>query len=387
MDIKAFFDPATYTLTYVVSDPATKDAVIIDPVLDYDPAASATDTHSVEEVIRFVRDQGLQVHFILETHAHADHLSSSQRLKAEFPHAILAIGSRITQVQALFKGLFNLPAGFPADGSQFDRLLEDEEQVQAGSLSFKVMHAPGHTPADAVYLFGDALFTGDVMFMPDFGTGRCDFPGGSAEAMYDSITHLYEALPDDTRVFVGHDYQPGGRDLAYETTIGEEKQSNVQLPAGRNREEFIRFRTERDRTLSAPRLLLPSVQINIGAGRLPEAAPNGIRYLSIPINLSQPEASDDAVSVPHQGQLVCRPPVWTAPVCKPIRRVSRFNGPPCPPSLPTVAAKTVTVRAGGLFSAEHALRQGRFRGHLGNRSYRRSRRIQWAARLRGGSPF
>lgn len=300
MDIKAFYDPATNTLTYAVSDPATRDAVIIDPVLDYDPAGSATSTASVEEVIAHVRAQKLKVRYILETHAHADHLSSSQRLKAEFPGAVLAIGDQITKVQALFKGLFNLPERFATDGSQFDRLLADGEQVAAGSLSFKVLHSPGHTPADAVYLFGDALFTGDVMFMPDFGTGRCDFPGGSAEAMYDSITRLYASLPDETRVFVGHDYQPGGRALAYETTIGDQKRSNVQLPVGRSRPDFVRWRMERDATLTAPRLLLPSVQINIAAGRLPEPAPNGVRYLQIPINLLQPEASEQAQPQPKR---------------------------------------------------------------------------------------
>lgn len=300
MDIKAFFDPATYTLTYVVSDPATRDAVIIDPVLDYDPAASTTSTSSVEEVIAFVRTERLRVRYVLETHAHADHLSSSQRLKAEFPDAVLAIGEKITVVQALFKGLFNLPEDFATDGSQFDRLLADGEEVQAGSLRFKVLHSPGHTPADAVYLFGDALFTGDVMFMPDFGTGRCDFPGGSAEAMYDSIQKLYQTLPDATRVFVGHDYQPGGRELAYETSIGEQKRSNVQLPSERSRADFVRWRSERDAALTAPRLLLPSVQVNIAAGRLPDPAPNGVRYLQIPINLQQPEASEAAQPEPKR---------------------------------------------------------------------------------------
>lgn len=289
MEIKAFFDERTFTLTYVVFDPETRDAVVIDPVLDYDPAGSTTFTESVDEVAAFVNDNGLKLHYIMETHAHADHLSGSQALKRAFPEAQLAIGERITQVQRLFKEVFDLPAQFATDGRQFDRLLREGEEVQAGSLRFDVLFTPGHTPADATYRFGNTIFTGDSMFMPDFGTGRCDFPGGSARSQYDSIVNKLYKLPDETRVFVGHDYQPGGRELRYETTIGEEKRSNVQLPVGRDEEEFVRFRTERDATLSAPRLLFQSVQVNVDAGRLPDPNANGVRYLRIPVNLFRPE--------------------------------------------------------------------------------------------------
>lgn len=288
MEIRAFFDERTSTLTYVAYDPETRDAVVIDPVLDYDAAGSITFTESVDRVAAFVNDNGLRPHYILETHAHADHLSGSQALKRAFPEALLAIGERITQVQRLFKEVFDLPAQFATDGRQFDRLLHEGEVVEAGSLRFDVLFTPGHTPADVTYRFGDVIFTGDAMFMPDFGTGRCDFPGGSARAQYDSIVNKLYRLPDATRVFVGHDYQPGGRELRYETTIGEQKRANVQLPAGRDEDEFVRFRTERDATLSAPRLLFQSVQVNVDAGRLPDPQDNGVRYLRIPVNLFRP---------------------------------------------------------------------------------------------------
>jgi glyoxylase-like metal-dependent hydrolase (beta-lactamase superfamily II) len=193
----------------------------------------------------------------------------------------------------VFKEAFDLPEGFPTDGSQFDRLFRDGEQVQAGSLTFAVIFTPGHTPADVAYRIGDAVFTGDALFMPDFGTGRCDFPAGSARDSYRSITGRLYTLPEETRVFVGHDYQPGGRPLAYGTTIGEEKRANVQLPAGRDEEAFVRFRSERDKTLGTPRLLFQSVQVNIAAGRLPQAAPNQVRYLKVPINLFRPETGED----------------------------------------------------------------------------------------------
>ncbi|MDH5753201.1 MAG: MBL fold metallo-hydrolase [Deltaproteobacteria bacterium] len=285
MEIKAFFDKQTFTMTYVLSDRQSGDAVVIDPVLDYDQASSSTSTGSVQVVTDYLKSSGLNPLFIMETHAHADHLSGSQVLKEAYPQAQVGIGKRITEVQRTFKGLFNLGEDFPTDGSQFDRLFEDEETVQAGSLSFRVINTPGHTPADVSYLFGDALFTGDTMFMPDGGTGRCDFPAGSAEDLYDSITRRLYALPDETRVFVGHDYQPGGRELRYQTSIGEAKRENVQLPQGRSREEFVEFRKSRDSTLSAPRLIFPSVQVNIDAGRLPAPSSNNVRYLKIPLNL------------------------------------------------------------------------------------------------------
>jgi glyoxylase-like metal-dependent hydrolase (beta-lactamase superfamily II) len=282
ISIEAFYDPATNTLSYVVHDPKTHDAVILDSVLDYDPAAARISTASVEKLITFVKDKRLNVRMLLETHAHADHLSASQVLKEHFPHAPLAIGERIREVQATFKDVFDLPA-LKSDGSQFDRLLKDGEVVEAGSLSFKVLATPGHTPACCCYLFEDALFTGDLMFMPDGGTGRCDFPGGDAEALYRSVTEKVYQLPDTTRIFTCHDYQPGGRPLKYESTVGEEKAKNIQLAAATTKDAFVKFRTERDKTLSAPKLIYPSVQINIDAGKLPERAKNGRRYLKIPL--------------------------------------------------------------------------------------------------------
>ena len=291
MNIKAFFDPRTFTLTYVVFDEATRDAVIIDPVHDFDPAGCGLWSESVDQVVTFVKAQNLKIHFILETHAHADHLSGSQLLKAHFPDAKLAIGHRITDVQELFKGVFDLPEGFATDGSQFDMLLDEGPVYQAGSLDFDVLFTPGHTPACTTFRFGDALFTGDTMFMPDFGTGRCDFPAGSAADLYDSITKKIYAMPDETRIFVGHDYQPGGRELAWETTVGESKAKNIQLPSGRSRADFIKWRTDRDMTLDAPKLLFQSVQVNVDAGRLPEAHENGIRYLKMPLNVFRPRSA------------------------------------------------------------------------------------------------
>jgi glyoxylase-like metal-dependent hydrolase (beta-lactamase superfamily II) len=291
MNVHSFFDPATYTLTYVVFDAATRDAVVIDPVLDYDPSASRTSTRSVEAVAAFLRAQQLRVHWVLETHAHADHLSASQWLRRRFD-AKIAIGARITEVQATFKDVFDLPASFRTDGGQFDRLLGDGEVVKAGSLDVEVIATPGHTPACVSYKIGDAVFTGDALFIEDYGTGRCDFPRGSAEDLYRSVHDRLYALPDATRVFVGHDYQPGGRALRSETTIGASKAGNVQLRATTTRDAFVTLRKERDATLAAPRLLLPSVQVNIDAGRLPPARANGRRYLSVPVNLKGPTDDD-----------------------------------------------------------------------------------------------
>lgn len=230
MEIKTIFDSATFTLTYIVFDSASKDSVIIDPVLDFDPASGKASLQSVEKVMRFVKEQNLNVHYILETHAHADHLSGAHDLVARFlPKAEIAMGERIREVQEVFKKVFNFPESFKVDGSQFHKLFKDSEEVQAGSLRFKVLFTPGHTPACVSYLFGDCVFTGDAIFMPDSGTGRCDFPKGNAQDLYHSISEKLYKLPDETRVFVGHDYQPKGRALAFETTIGEQKKSNIQL--------------------------------------------------------------------------------------------------------------------------------------------------------------
>jgi glyoxylase-like metal-dependent hydrolase (beta-lactamase superfamily II)/rhodanese-related sulfurtransferase len=281
MQIQAFFDPDTFTLTYAVFDPATGDAVVIDPVLDYDVLASRTSTRSIERVAAFLRERELRLHHVLETHAHADHLSGSQWLKQHFG-APVAIGERIREVQETFRAALDLPH-LATDGGQFDRLLADGEVLAAGTLAIETIATPGHTPACVTYKIGDALFTGDALFLHDYGTGRCDFPRGSAEALYDSIQRLY-ALPDATRVFPGHDYQPGGRAVAWETTIGRSKRENPQLRATTTRAEFVALRTARDRTLAPPRLLYPSVQVNIDAGRLPPPHANGRRYLTTPIS-------------------------------------------------------------------------------------------------------
>ena len=286
MKIKEFYDPRTFTLTFVVYDEASRDAVVIDPVLDYDPGPSQTSTASVDAVSRFIEGESLTLHYVLETHAHADHLSGSQSLKARHG-AKVAIGARITEVQETFRGLLDLGADFRADGSQFDRLLQADETVMAGALAVKVIATPGHTPACVSFLIGDALFTGDALFIEDYGTGRCDFPRGSADDLYDSVQRLYQ-LPDETRVFVGHDYQPGDRALRFETTIGASKRENIQLKASTPKADYVAFRKGRDATLSAPRLIFPSVMVNVNAGLLPKPRANGRRYLSVPINMFHP---------------------------------------------------------------------------------------------------
>lgn len=290
MEIKAFYDARTFTLTYVAFDAETKDALVIDPVMDYDPVGSKVFTDSVDEVTEYLKAEGLKLHWVLETHAHADHLSGAQLLKERFPGSKTGIGERITVVQEKFKEVFSLPDDFPTDGRQFDKLIADGETVKAGSVEVKMIFTPGHTPACGTYQIDDALFTGDALFMPDMGTGRCDFPAGSADDLYASIKRLYE-LPASMRVFVGHDYQPGGRQLAYESTIGEEKEKNIQLTAGTSREDFVKFRTERDATLNAPKLLFQSIQVNIDAGKLPEPSENEMRYLKIPVNVFRPEGT------------------------------------------------------------------------------------------------
>ena len=280
--VKEFFDKATWTLTYIVYDVNSKDAVIIDPVWDYDPAGSKMSTQSAQEVLDFVKKNNLNVHFILETHAHADHVSGSQVLKKEIPNAKVGIGDNITKVQEVFKKVFNLNPGFKTDGSQFDFLLEEGKSYFAGTIKIDVIYTPGHTPACSSYVIDDAVFTGDTLFMPDYGTGRCDFPAGSADDLYESVQKLYQ-LPDRTKVYTGHDYMPNGRALQFVSTIGEEKKKNIHVKLDTLKKDFVAFRKDRDKTLSAPRLLLPSVQVNIDAGHLPEAENNGTRYLKIPI--------------------------------------------------------------------------------------------------------
>jgi len=289
MKIETFFDPHTFTLTHVVFDPATRDALVIDPVLDYDPVRSVVSTDSADRIAEFLRREALTLRAILETHAHADHLSGSQVLRARFPGAVVAIGERIREVQGVFKGVFDLGDEFTPDGHQFDRLLADGETFAAGSLTVRVIATPGHTPACVSYHVGDAVFTGDALFMPDYGTGRCDFPRGSAAALHRSVTERLYSLPDATRVFVGHDYMPGGRALAFESTIGAERQHNVQLPADRSEADFIAFRQARDAKLDPPKLLYPSLQVNIRAGHLPGPVHAGApAHLKIPFRLKQP---------------------------------------------------------------------------------------------------
>ncbi|MGH1342756.1 MAG: MBL fold metallo-hydrolase [Nannocystales bacterium] len=297
MKIEAKYHPETATLTYIVWDEETRDAVIIDPVLDYDPVASATKALSVRDLLGFVERHQLNVHAILETHAHADHITGAQALKAALGAKVL-IGEHIQTVQQTFKPVFGFGDSFATDGSQFDGLIADGELLETGSLEVRALHTPGHTPACLSFHIGDAVFTGDALFMPDQGTGRCDFPGGSAEALYDAVTTKLYGLPDSTRVFVGHDYQPGGRALAYETTIGASKAHNIQLTAETSKEAFVQFRQARDGSLAAPRLLFQSVSLNVGAGHMPTPDKNGIRRLAVPINLFNPS---DGHGVPEGG--------------------------------------------------------------------------------------
>lgn len=298
MEVRHFYDPATFTLTYLAYDPETKDAVVIDPVLDFDAVAVHTSTASVDALSEAIRGLGLRLRFVLETHAHADHLTGSQLLRRRFD-ARVCIGARITVVQEIFRSILDLPADFPTDGRQFDVLLGDGEILEAGSLRVEAIPTPGHTPACLTYRIGDALFTGDALFIEDYGTGRCDFPRGSAEDLYTSVHDRLYALPDETRVFVGHDYQPGGRPVRWQSTLGAEKRENIQLKQGTPREDFVRFRRERDATLAAPRLLFPSIQVNINAGLLPPRHANGRRYLVLPLNLRHP--TDDAGDRPEGG--------------------------------------------------------------------------------------
>lgn len=293
MHIEPFFDERTSTLTYVVFDPETRDAVVIDPVLDYEPIGSKIWTESADVVDAYVKKHNLTVHYILETHAHADHISGAAYLKDRLDGAQVMIGRDITKVQKIFKAVFNLPAGFATDGSQFDALVTPGEPFYAGSVKIESIATPGHTPACLTYKIGDAIFTGDALLMPDVGTGRCDFPAGSSDDMYTSVHDVLYAMPDATRVFVGHDY-PDGRDVAWVTTIADQKANNRALPFDRSREDYVAWRDKRDASLRAPRLLFQSVQVNIDAGNLPAAEANERQYLKIPLNVFRPEPAADA---------------------------------------------------------------------------------------------
>jgi len=281
--VRGFFDEETFTASYVVHDPATKDAAIIDSVLDFDQPSGRTSFESAQEIVAFVRDQGLKVRYIMETHAHADHLSAAPWLQEQLGGE-LVIGAEIVTVQDVFGKVFNEGTEFQRDGSQFDRLLRDGDTLMLGEIPLIALHVPGHTPADMAYVIGDAAFVGDTMFMPDYGTARADFPGGDARDLYRSVRRLMR-LPDETRVFLCHDYKaPNRTEFVWETTMLAERTANVHIHEGVTEDAFVEMRTQRDSTLEMPRLILPSIQVNMRGGRLPEAEDNGVRYLKLPLN-------------------------------------------------------------------------------------------------------
>ena len=285
--IRAFFDEATNTFSYLVADPATKRAAVIDPVLDYDPKSGEVDIRSVEAVLAAAREAGYTVEWSLETHAHADHLSGSPYVKAK-TGAKIAIGENIKEVQRIFRPVFNA-TDLKTDGSDFDRLFKDGDRFKIGGLEVEVIHTPGHTPACISYKIGDVVFVGDTLFMPDYGTARADFPGGDAHKLYQSIRRLL-SLPPRTRLFMCHDYKAPGRDsYAFETTVDEQRTRNVHVHEGVEENEFVAMRNARDATLAAPTLLLPSIQVNVRAGRFPAAEANGVRYLKIPVKFKSGE--------------------------------------------------------------------------------------------------
>jgi len=280
--VHGIFDPATWTVTYVVHQGPGTACAIIDSVLDYDPKSGRTRHTSADKVVDYVRTNDLQVAWILETHAHADHLSAASYLKGQLGGRT-AIGKHITTVQQVFKGVFNLEPGFKTDGSQFDHLFAEDEAIQVGGLTGRALSVPGHTPACVAYQFGDAVFVGDTLFMPDVGTARCDFPGGDAKTLYASTRKLL-SLPADTRLFMCHDYPPNGRAVRFETTVAEQRAGNIHVHDGITEDQFVAMRTQRDATLEMPVLILPAVQINIRAGEMPPKEANGIAYAKIPLN-------------------------------------------------------------------------------------------------------
>jgi len=279
MKIQHFFDEATGTLSYVVH--ADRTGVVIDPVRDYDPKSGRVSWASSEKIAAYVERERLSIPYVIDTHAHADHLTGIPFFRERFG-ARSVTGARVGEVQRAFRDVFNLGESFPVDGRQFDVLVEEDERLGFGSLEVEALHTPGHTPAHMSWKIGDAVFVGDTLFMPDYGSARCDFPGGSAAELYDSIQRLY-AMPAETRLFLCHDYMPGGRPLAFEATVGEQKRSNIQIDARTTREAYVALREKRDAGLDAPTLLLPSIQVNIRAGELPAPESNGVSYLKIPI--------------------------------------------------------------------------------------------------------
>ena len=293
LQIRPFFDEATKTVTYLVWDAATRDAAIIDPVLDYDHASGEVDTRSVEQVLAVAGELGLTVVWALETHAHADHLSGAPYVKAK-TGAEVGIGEHIRDVQKIFRPIFNA-TDLKTDGSDFDHLFADGERFHIGGLEVELLHTPGHTPADISYRIGDAVFVGDTLFMPDYGTARTDFPGGDARQLYRSIRKVL-SLPPETRLFMCHDYKAPGRDAyAWETTVGEQRESNVHIHDGVSEDDYVAMRQTRDATLSAPALLMPSIQVNIRAGRFPPAEANGVRYMMVPVKLKDETTGTEAL--------------------------------------------------------------------------------------------
>ena len=282
-DVEGFHDPDTGTVTYLVTDPATNRAGVIDPVLDFDPKSARTATRNADAVLARIRARGVGLDWVLETHVHADHLSGMPCVKRA-AGGQSGIGAQIGAVQDAFRTIFGFDRSFHADGSQFDHLFGDGERFALGTIQAQVLHTPGHTPACVSYLIGDALFVGDTLFMPDSGTARCDFPGGDAATLYRSIRRLL-ALPAETRMFICHDYRPGGRAAAWETTVAEQRAHNIHIHDGISEAEFVTLRTARDRTLSMPVLIIPAVQVNIRAGELPPPETNGVRYLRVPIDV------------------------------------------------------------------------------------------------------
>lgn len=281
--VTGFFDEATNTITYVVREPEGSACAVIDSVLDFDYASGRTDTRSADAVIAFVQDHGLKVDWLLETHVHADHLSAAPYIQEKLGGQI-GIGDRIRVVQDTFGKVFNEGTEFQRDGSQFDRLFEEGDSLMIGQMRADVLHTPGHTPACLTYVIGDAAFVGDTLFMPDFGTARCDFPGGSSETLFDSVQKIL-ALPDETRIFVGHDYKaPGREDYAWESTVGEQKTKNVHVGQGASKDTFVEMRNARDATLAMPKLIVPSLQVNMRAGQMPPADDQGDVFLKVPVN-------------------------------------------------------------------------------------------------------
>lgn len=282
--VKSFFDKETNTVTYVLMEPSGKTCAIIDPVLDFDAASGRTSTASADEVLGFIKENGLEVAWILETHAHADHLSAAAYMKPE-TGAKTGTGRHITEVQTVFKDIFKLGDEFKPDGEQFDHLFDDGEVFQVGSLEVRVMHTPGHTPSCITYVAGDAAFVGDTLFMPDYGTARADFPGGDAATLYRSIRRIL-ALPGETRIFLCHDYKAPGRDeYVWETTVARQRAANIHIHDGVTEQDFVEFRNRRDAELNMPKLILPSIQVNIRAGEMPPADDSGVVFLKIPVNV------------------------------------------------------------------------------------------------------